>query len=150
MSWAPPWPPVRLSPGPCKRLRASTYDWSRDASCQRHSFGSTLRPTGEGRGRGPIGEYAVTHRLHRRAGPPHPQTGRVHDISADDAGWKYVGFSDFRLAPGQSLTRPADDHELAVVVLEGSASIRAGGQRYSSLGSRETVFDGPPPPVLLL
>ncbi len=92
----------------------------------------------------------MTHRLHRRAGPPHPQTGRVHDISADDAGWKYVGFSDFRLAPGQSLTRPADDHELAVVVLEGSASIRAGGQRYSSLGSRETVFDGPPPPVLLL
>jgi len=92
----------------------------------------------------------VTHRLHRRAGPPNPQTGRVHGISADDAGWKYVGFADHRLAPGQSLTRPADGHELAVVVLEGSASIRAGGKRYSSLGSRETVFDGPPPPVLLL
>ncbi|MEA2026310.1 MAG: 5-deoxy-glucuronate isomerase [Chloroflexota bacterium] len=92
----------------------------------------------------------MTHRLHRRAGPPHPQTGQVHGISADDAGWKYVGFADYRLAPGQSLTRPADGHELAVIVLEGSASIRADGKRYSSLGSRETVFDGPPPPVLLL
>ena len=92
----------------------------------------------------------MTHRLHRRAGPPNPKTGQVHSISAGDAGWKYVGFADYRLAPGQSITRPADGHELAVVVLEGSAGIRAGGQRYSSLGSRETVFDGTAPPVLLL
>ena len=39
---------------------------------------------------------------------------------------------------------------VAVVVLEGAATIRAGGERWSSLGSRGSVFDGPPPPVLLL
>jgi 5-deoxy-glucuronate isomerase len=48
------------------------------------------------------------------------------------------------------LRRAADDHERVVVVLEGGASIRAGRERYSSLGSRDGVFDGPPPPVLLI
>jgi 5-deoxy-glucuronate isomerase len=28
--------------------------------------------------------------------------------------------------------------------------VRAGSERYASLGSRDSVFDGPPPPVLLL
>ena len=34
--------------------------------------------------------------------------------------------------------------------MEGAVSARAGRQRYASLGSRASVFDGPPPPVLLL
>ncbi len=88
--------------------------------------------------------------LLRRAGPPDPQTGQVHGISPDDAGWTYVGFAEHRLTRGGGFTRVAGDHELAVIVLEGSASIDAGGQRYSSLGSRDSVFDGPAAPVLLL
>jgi 5-deoxy-glucuronate isomerase len=88
--------------------------------------------------------------LHRPAGPADTETGRVHGITADDAGWRYVGFADYQLAPGQGLARPADDHEVVIIVLEGSATIRAGGKTYSSLGSREHVFEGPPPPVLLL
>ncbi len=83
-----------------------------------------------------------------------PQTSRdsaaVHRITTADAGWRYVGFAEHRLARGQGFSRPADDHELALILLEGSATIVAGGRRYPSLGSRETVFDGPPPPVLLL
>ena len=96
------------------------------------------------------GATGVSKALLRRAGPPDPQTGRVHAISADDAGWTYVGFAEHRLARGQGFTRPADDREVVVVVLEGSADISAGGRHYASLGSRESVFDGPPPPVLLL
>ncbi len=61
-----------------------------------------------------------------------------------------MGFSEHRLAAGGGLDRPADDHEVAVVVVEGAVDARAGGRRYPSLGSRETVFDGPPAPVLLL
>jgi 5-deoxy-glucuronate isomerase len=34
--------------------------------------------------------------------------------------------------------------------MEGSVDIHAGGVRYSSVGSRAGVFDGPPAPVLLL
>jgi 5-deoxy-glucuronate isomerase len=92
----------------------------------------------------------VSGDLIRRAGPPDPATGRVHHISAKDAGWKYVGFDDYRLEAGSGLVRPADDHEVVLVVMEGSVTVRAGDQRYGSLGSRDSVFDGPPPPVLLL
>jgi len=88
--------------------------------------------------------------LHRRAGAPAPKTGQVHDISTDDAGWQYVGFSDHRLRTGMTLERPADDQEVALIVMEGSVDVVAGGQSYSSLGSRDGVFDGPPPPVLLV
>jgi 5-deoxy-glucuronate isomerase len=34
--------------------------------------------------------------------------------------------------------------------MEGAVSIDAAGQRYTSLGGRDSVFAGPPPPVLLL
>jgi 5-deoxy-glucuronate isomerase len=89
-------------------------------------------------------------RLHRRAGAADPVTGGVHAISAADAGWRYVGFAEHRLAAGAELLRAADDHEVAVIIMEGAASVEAGGQRYTSLGSRDSVFDGPPAPLLLL
>jgi 5-deoxy-glucuronate isomerase len=92
----------------------------------------------------------VTEQHHRKAGPADPATGRVHDLTPAGAGWEYVGFADHALARGQGLARAAADREVAVIVLEGAASVRAGGQAYSSLGSRTTVFDGPAPPVLLL
>ena len=95
-------------------------------------------------------DASVPYSLLRRASAPDPTTGLRHDIRPDDAGWSYVGFSERRLAPGATLTRPGDDREVAVVVLEGSADIRVAGSEYRDLGSRASVFDGPPPPVLLL
>jgi 5-deoxy-glucuronate isomerase len=74
----------------------------------------------------------------------------THGITAADAGWRYVGFREHRLQAGQGFERPADDRETAVIVMEGSVSVDASGQRYPSLGSRGSVFDGPPAPVLLL
>jgi 5-deoxy-glucuronate isomerase len=88
--------------------------------------------------------------LHRRARSPDPVDGRVHDIRPRDAGWRYVGFAEHRLAAGAGLARPADDREVAVVVMEGSVDLRAGDQRFTGLGSRGSVFEGPPPPVVLL
>jgi 5-deoxy-glucuronate isomerase len=95
-------------------------------------------PTSEGAG------------LHRRARPPDPGTGVVHDIRPADAGWQYVGFREHRLGAGDGLARPADDREVALIVMEGAVAVRTGARRYGSLGSRAGVFDGPPPPVLLL
>ena len=88
--------------------------------------------------------------LIRRASTPLAETGQVHAIGPQDAGWRYVGFSDHRLAAGMALERVAEERERAVVVLEGSATVTAGDQRWSSLGSRERVFDTVAPPVLLL
>lgn len=90
--------------------------------------------------------------LLRRGGPREPRSGsgRVHDIRPADAGWEYVGFRDERLSSGGSLVRPGDGSEVALIVLEGTVDIRGGAERYSSVGSRQSVFEGPPPPVLLL
>ena len=73
-----------------------------------------------------------------------------HSITPRSADWKYVGFAEHRLERGRSIGCPADGRERAVVVLEGVVSLRAGKQRWGSLGSRVTVFDGAAPPVLLL
>ena len=40
--------------------------------------------------------------------------------------------------------------EVAVVVVEGWADVVAGTHRFTGLGSRATVFDGPPAPVVLV
>ncbi len=71
-------------------------------------------------------------------------------ISPASAGWDFVGFGEHRLDPGASVRLEADGRERAVVVLEGAAGVHAGDHAWSSLGSRESVFDGPAPPVVLL
>jgi 5-deoxy-glucuronate isomerase len=93
---------------------------------------------------------ATREPLLRRARGPEPGHRRVHDIRPADAGWRYVGFSEHRLRTGEGFERPRDDRENAVVVMEGAVSLVAAGRRYPSLGSRASVFDGPPAPILLV
>lgn len=76
--------------------------------------------------------------------------GTAHSITPASAGWRYVGFSEHRLHQGQAVSRGPEERERAVVVLEGAASIQAGAERWGSLGSRDSVFAGTAPPVLLL
>ncbi len=87
--------------------------------------------------------------LLRRAHPPDPD-GRTNGVTPAEAGWRYVEFGAYSLEPEMAIHRPAADKEIAVVVLEGAASIRAGKASFDSLGSRRSVFDGPPPPVVLV
>lgn len=64
--------------------------------------------------------------------------------------WHYVSYAVHRLDDGAVARRPGDGDEVAVVVLEGSVHVRAGSRSFAGLGSRRTVFDGPPPPVVLV
>ena len=86
--------------------------------------------------------------LLRRAVAGDP-AGLVNGVSAAEAGWKYVELAVHRLPPGASLALPPDDRERLVLVLEGRAAVSAGGNAFGVVGSRDTVFDGPPPPVVL-
>lgn len=88
--------------------------------------------------------------LLRRATAPDPTDGTTQRITPADAGWRYVSVAVHRLAPGQGIERAPDDQEVAVVVAEGSAGVTAGASSWSSLGSRTSIFDGPPPPVVLV
>jgi 5-deoxy-glucuronate isomerase len=87
--------------------------------------------------------------LLRRAAAPDP-AGRIVAVDAESAGWEYLEFAAHRLGAGERTTRDADDRERLVLVLEGRASVRSAERDFGVVGSRTTVFDGPPPPVILV
>jgi 5-deoxy-glucuronate isomerase len=86
--------------------------------------------------------------LLRAFGPT--REGLVAAVDPATAGWEYLSFEAFRLEPGQRIERAAGDVERLVLILEGHAAIRAGGHDFGVLGTRESVFDGPPPAVVLI
>jgi 5-deoxy-glucuronate isomerase len=88
--------------------------------------------------------------LLRRRTDADPRDGATQRITPAGAGWRYVSFSAHRLSPGQGLERPPDGAEVGVVVAEGAATITAGHATFGSVGSRGGIFEGPPPPVVLV
>jgi len=91
---------------------------------------------------------AARHLLHRAATPG--PDGLITGIDPESAGWTYTTCHVYRLEPGASVQRPADDQERLVLVLEGHAAVVLGDRDLGTVGSRATVFDGPPPPVILV
>lgn len=91
----------------------------------------------------------VARQLLRRAAPPDAD-GVVSHVDPANAGWDWVTVTVHRLAVGQAVTRPADDHERLVLVLEGRADVTAGELVLDGIGSRTSVFDGPAAPVVLV
>ena len=91
----------------------------------------------------------AARQLLRRAVPPAPD-GAIVDVTVASAGWEFVDLGVYRLRPGQTLAREADDRERLLLVLEGRAPVRAGDLDFGSLGTRASVFDGPPPPTILV
>jgi 5-deoxy-glucuronate isomerase len=68
--------------------------------------------------------------------------GRViADVTPESAGWTHVGFKALRLAAGDEETLATGARELCLTVLTGQVDVMVGGQRYSGLGSRNSVFD---------
>jgi 5-deoxy-glucuronate isomerase len=74
----------------------------------------------------------------------------LHHVTAEAAGWEYLTFEAHRLQPGLGLRREADDQEVLILALEGRVSVRAGARFYEDVGTRESVFDGPPPGAVLV
>lgn len=87
--------------------------------------------------------------LLRRAAPADSE-GCVCAVDPDSAGWEWTTFHAYRLAPGMAVQRAADGLERLVLILEGRASVAAGSRDFGVVGSRDSVFDGPPCPVLLV
>jgi 5-deoxy-glucuronate isomerase len=87
--------------------------------------------------------------LLRSAAAPSPE-GTIVAIDASSDGWEYIDVTVYRLRPGRQIGRSADGCERLVLVLEGRAAVRVGDNDLGVIGSRATVFDGPPPPVVLV
>ena len=62
----------------------------------------------------------------------------LFDVTPTSAGWSYLSFSVVRLEPGETHTRAGDDREVAVVPLEGSATLRIGS--LTEQVERSSVF----------
>lgn len=85
----------------------------------------------------------------RRAAPP-GRGGVIASITPADAGWDYVGYVVHRLAAGETLRRPGDGAEVAVIVLAGRVAAHAGATRFDAIGERRSVFDPAPASLLLV
>jgi 5-deoxy-glucuronate isomerase len=76
---------------------------------------------------------------------PTGDRGKVHDITPTTAGWSYVGFGLYRLAPGETVAEATGGTEVILVLVEGKARIGAGELDFGELGGRMDVFEATPP-----
>jgi 5-deoxy-glucuronate isomerase len=81
---------------------------------------------------------------------PFGSHGKVHEITPSSAGWRYVGFSLWRLRAGETVSEATDDREVILVMVEGKARLAAAGRDWGALGERMNVFDKTPPYCLYL
>jgi len=71
-------------------------------------------------------------------------------VTPESAGWKHVGFSAHRLAPGESLRVDEAAREVCIVVLTGTASVATAQQTWNKIGGRKSVFDDTAPYAVYL
>ena len=69
------------------------------------------------------------------------EDGTVLEVTPASAGWRHVGFALLRLEPGRSHHGIADGRETCLVLVAGSADIKAGGERFDAVGGRATPFE---------
>ena len=93
--------------------------------------------------------FATARPLLRHANPP-GSDGLIVGVDPLSAAWDYLDLGVHRLLPGQRIAVAADDRERLVLVLEGRADVAIGARDLGKVGSRTNVFDGPPPPVILV
>jgi 5-deoxy-glucuronate isomerase len=71
--------------------------------------------------------------------------GTLVEVTPETSGWDYVGFAAMRLPPGGRLELPATRFaETCLVVLSGRCHIDTRQASWRNVGSRSSVFDGPP------
>lgn len=81
---------------------------------------------------------------------PFGNHGKVHEITPASAGWRYVGFSLYRLRAGETAAEATGEREVILVMVEGKARLSGAGQDWGVLGQRMDVFERTPPHSLYL
>jgi 5-deoxy-glucuronate isomerase len=76
---------------------------------------------------------------------PTAETGRVHAITPETAGWGYVGFELYHLSAGETAQDETGDREVILVLVEGLAEIEGRGETFGEMGERLSVFERTPP-----
>ncbi len=71
--------------------------------------------------------------------------GNLLTITAESAGWSYVGFKVFSLTAGQSLKRETGNKEVCLVLLAGKADVGTSKLKLANIGQRMDIFEQVPP-----
>jgi 5-deoxy-glucuronate isomerase len=79
---------------------------------------------------------------------PQGVSGKVHALTPEAAGWGYVGFDLWRLAPGDAAAEATGGREAILVLVEGRARLSAGGADFGEMGARTSPFERTPPHCL--
>ena len=69
---------------------------------------------------------------------PAGTSGKVHDVTPETAGWGYVGFTLYRLEPGDVAEEATGDEEVILVIVEGKATVQAYDANPGYVGARLT------------
>ncbi len=72
---------------------------------------------------------------------------RVTPLSAC---WRYVGFAAYRLGPNEVVHVLEASREVCIVVLTGAVDIETPDTKWTSLGSRDSVFEDAAPYAVYL
>ncbi|TYR34053.1 5-deoxy-glucuronate isomerase [Mesorhizobium microcysteis] len=75
---------------------------------------------------------------------PQGKSGRVIAVTPESAGWTYVGFELFRLAPGETVEAVTGGREACLVFVTGKGEASVAGEDFGTLGDRMSPFEGKP------
>ena len=75
---------------------------------------------------------------------PSGKSGRVQHVTPASAGWTYVGFDLYALAPGETAKAATGDREACLVFVSGKGRVSAGGKDFGEQGGRSSPFAGKP------
>ena len=73
-----------------------------------------------------------------------PGTGKVVNVTPQNAGWTYVGFDLHKLAVGETASGITQDREACLVFITGKGLATADRTNFGLLGERMSVFEGKP------
>jgi 5-deoxy-glucuronate isomerase len=76
---------------------------------------------------------------------PQKDSQQIVSATPASAGWRYISFSAYQLAPGETLTLSDSSNELCAVVLSGIVSAQTEGHDWSEIGQRMSVFEDAAP-----
>ena len=76
---------------------------------------------------------------------PKKNSQEIVCVTPLSAGWRYVSFSAYQLAPGESLTLRDDAKELCAVILTGIVSAGTNDLGWKEIGGRKSVFEDAAP-----
>jgi 5-deoxy-glucuronate isomerase len=82
-------------------------------------------------------------RLHLRQSQP-DRHHRLIDVTPKSAGWEYVGFTLYRLPPGETVRVATGEREHCVVFVAGRGHAEAGESDFGDIGERMEPFGGKP------